>query len=689
MTQYLTSLDNIRHLFKAEIKNLHQQFKKEDITQALIKMDIFQNDEKSEYDNDISRIAWLVANRAYQNLKIEYKNDSPYNQWQCLTYHELLALDISNKKEVLLTTESILPVDETLQFTLTEQEIQFYQAENIDWEILGSNTNPWASADFVFEKIRQGMNPDEIYTYSDIKLWQDKEFIEQIFKYKPDILNRAPEFIALNNTIFDYAKEDPKLFHSMFMYHYSKACYDKVESPYSDKPENKLEKAIENGDEKKIEYLKWHIQKNKKIYTRIKNEIFSNKETLKNLLNQSERIYDYCPEEVRADKELAKLYVNVSLKVSNGSVWGMESNIPQSVFADDEFMEFYIKTALSRSPNFKNSDAYQSWLDNKEKLLKFLPMTDITDPKKDKESDPLLFIFNKIDKKLKRDVDLMTLCLKKDAHLYTRLSEQMREVPELVKLYIVNEPYTSKYASHIERNWIMEKNLEKIPLSFIQNLDISKDMNTIVTLVKSVPQLLLSDNCPSLWLDSPEIVACAGKYFGQMIDQKKIAQEMIDKISDLEAQCQYLISQNTDNYFLLNYEAQSNENNLLELIDNVYSLKEEQWAKVPPEALCSQKIWFRIIRQGDKKAPQIPEAFWQDKNFILQVAKLIDEEKLSLDFLNKGPSKIAQLLEQGKPKKKEYFKFFEKMIASVKLHTEILGAHMNEDEEDDIPKLKI
>jgi hypothetical protein len=64
MTQYLTSLDNIRHLFKAEIKNLHQQFKKEDITQALIKMDIFQSDEKSEYDNDISRIAWLVANRA-------------------------------------------------------------------------------------------------------------------------------------------------------------------------------------------------------------------------------------------------------------------------------------------------------------------------------------------------------------------------------------------------------------------------------------------------------------------------------------------------------------------------------------------------------------------------------------------------------------------------------------------------
>lgn len=684
MTQYLTSLDNIRQLFPDQIHKLHQQFNKADITQALAKMDIFQSSEKSEYDNDISRIAWIVANRGYQNLNIE--NNANANSWQCLTPHELLALDISGKKEVLITTQSAL--DEYPQFIATEQEVQFYQAQNVNWEALGSNTNPWASADFVFEKIRQNMNPDEIYTYSDIKLWQDKEFIENIFKYKPDILNRAPEFIALNNAIFDYAKEDANLFNAMFMHHYSKACYDIVGKYDSDKPENKLERAIKDGDEKKIEYLKWHIQKNKKIYARIKNEIFSDKARLTDLLDQSERIYDYCPEEVRADKDLAKLYVNVSLKKSNGTVYGMESKIPQSVFNDDEFMEFYIKTALSRSSNFKDSAAYQSWLDNKEKLLKFLPMTDITDPKKDKESDRLLFIFNKIDKKLKKDVDVMKIFVKKDSHLYTRLSEQMREVPELVHLYIINELDSSKESYGLGQNVLEEKNLEKIPLKFIQSLDINKDMNTIITLIRSVPQLLMSENCPASWLDNPEILACSGKYFSQMVQDGKINEKMIDKISSNEADCLFLISQKAENYFILNHEAKSNENNFLELMDNVYSLKEDQWAQIPQEVLCSQKTWFRIIRQGDKKAPQIPEAFWHDKSFILQVAKLIDEEKLSLDFLNKGPSKIAQLLEQGKPKKKEYFKFFEKMIVSVKLHTDILGAHAD-DEEEDTPKLKI
>jgi hypothetical protein len=696
MPAYTTSLSNIRQLFKDQLQELHQQFKSQDINQALLQIDIFQNHDKTDYQNQISQLAWLIGNSDYQNLKIAVENGKP----QCQSMYELLALDISGKEHVVVVSDSNLAESNSEFIEMPEnkddespQEILFYEAHLINWDSLGAEDSPWENPEFVLDKIRAqkgyGANFEEIFTYADLKLWQNKEFMQEALKINEDILERAPVFIALNNSILDVAKSDAKIFSKILISHYIKVCYYEGSDDYYsyDSPKKNLERAIkDNEPEKKIEFLKWHIEKNKKIYDRLHNEVFSDINFVKSVLEHTTRIYDVCPEHVRADRDLATKYVKKTL--SGSSNYGLESNIPQSLFDnDDDFMTFYIQEASKRSADFKGSNAYASWLDNKEKLLKFLPLSNVNHNNKDSDppEDHLLFIFNKINKKFKTDMDVMRIFLNKDSHLYNRLSEVMRKQPELIEIYIKNEPEYIKYTGG--KFTVKEKSFEKLPQSFIESLDIEKDLPKIITVAKSMPELLLSDRCPASWLKNPDILACSGQHFQALIDKYQFSEDMIARICHTEQNALYLIKQKSENYFIMNYDARKRETNVLEVLDRIYYFHDKNKHLVPKEVFCSQKVWLKLIRNKNEFINELPENFWHDKNFILAVAKLIDKEQFNVSHLNKGPAKIAQLIDQGKPGKKNYYSFFKKCISSASLHNDLIN---NQPDDDDEPvKMKI
>lgn len=704
MPAYTTSLSNIRQLFQSQLKELHQEFKAQDIEQALTQIDIFQSHDKTDYQNHISQIAWLIGNSDYQNLKITVDEKSELSSQ---SIYELLALDIGGKENVTVVSETNLnelnsEFVEILENKENEnvQEILFYEAHLINWDSLGAEENPWANPEFVLDKIRVQKEKysndfQEIYTYADLKLWQNKTFLQEALKINENILKSAPVFIVLNNVILDLAKENPKLFAEMLTSHYMTVCRNEEDNEreysYYDTPKKTLQKAIEkNEPEKKIEFLKWHVEKNKKIYDRLQNEVFSDAVFVKSVVEHTSQIYGMCSEEVRANKELAIAFVKKSISSTNGSsTYGMESSIPQSLFDnDDDFMTFYIKEASKRSSNFKGSDAYRSWLDNKEKLLKFLPLSDVVHSNKQSSppEDHLLFIFNKINKKFKADMDVMRMFLNKDSHLYNRLSEAMRKQPELIEIYIKNELQYIDYSNG--KFSVKEKSFEKVPQNFIESLDIDKDFSKIITVAKSMPELLLSDRCPPAWLKHPDVLACSGQHFQALIDKYQLSEDMIAKICHSEKNALYLIRQKPDNYFILSYDARKKENNVLEVLDRIYYFHNQNKHLVPKEVFCSQKVWLKLIRNKHEFIDELPQSFWNDKNFILAVTKMIDAECFSESHLNKGPIKIAQLIEQGKPGKKNYHSFFKKCISSASLHTDLIDNHPD-DEEDEPVKMKI
>lgn len=611
--------------FKELLMQFHVDFQsinQEEIHTAIAHADIFEQEESNLYLNNIRKIAYLITNPEYLHVSLEIHNSDIYIEDLCQVIAIMYNKSDQDMINISIEGEQPLLLESFINSTNTVIS-QPYKASFFSWEKIDNlSSNNWSNIDFVSSQFFT-MQLLDLCKCVDDSLWSDPLFLNKFFShslYKPASL---PLSILYKESIFDFAINDLKNFTSLVSSYLKLFELTSYTNPLIKLEEENItsfnfttEKIINEG----------LIIKSKML------EVLNNKETILLLMDKTNYLmfYRFCNKNLQYDE-----YIINALFVHGEGFVNVEKYLPHDLFKNENILMRYLSTAFPHCIDVKgNSFIYNDWIDNKEKVLKYLQIIPMEhNHKQIIYAHPINRLFKLLNSTLLQDNDIITAFVEKSPILYESIPNDLKESPSLLLTYV---QYTTKY------------NLsDRQPISFISNAVLEKlTESEIVIVLEQLPELFLTPVFPNKWKDNLNVLcACA-----TILQQINLSDEQKEALSnDIEKSIQ-LVKSHPLNIKLLNKKTQQHPLIVFEVIKknatDSYFLK-NYTAEHIPQLWCSKAFCLSIIDILPKNSPlleSIPKQFWNDMDFVLSVAHKVDKEVVSRSIFVHAPPIISEII---------------------------------------------
>lgn len=621
---YQIKVSKIKELFNPLEDNIFPV----DISYDIIEQLLEQHDIFELHENDIARkIAYSVANYEYRELNFVIPDNLDKNNKHQLasicgdSIFDLTAAIYLDESYVVASIEgarehvkNLLDVDLDLPDNL-DLDKNIISDENIVWKIEENIVNyTWGDKEFVLRYwVTGSANIDEktkaIISFMNPKLWDDSQFlcdllitpctyknsakfIENIINVDPEILNKPSFFIA--------AKNNHRMFNLLWLLHYlpifelsshSKSSFEKLSYPY---------------------FSYERTQELKPLLEDIKVHFLSVEEQVTQLL-QSISCYAERGSTLKILEPNVLLTPSILRQLKAGTQnFDIKNAVPIEYIENFEWLKEFF-TILGGNLNLndlKNSGQqrdnltkfFKSWITDKNKVLEILGAVDSSD---------IARIYYILPENLKQDKEIIAHLIIKNPSIFFSLP--LEQQPDYIEIYI-------EHATLIEY----------FPIELFDKIPSRESMKILVG--KGYDKWLIHPHLPKDLAYDIDLLMCLPKVDESKLDSQlmKLIEKDNNTITTIMKKCKNLyayLSKNKqrDCYIALHALLV----NYLQVDSTVFNNK----------GFCVKALEFQ-----PQLVHKIPQPYWNNKDFIMQVLGKIDEGKVDSKILLYTPKELVHLL---------------------------------------------
>lgn len=616
------------------------QLKEPDVRGQVMKA--LQHHQVFNHENWVERSAWLVSNKEdAQPVSLDEKG-LPQSQE-----------DLSQLLAAIMRQESVLKVslgepeddyenrnNHKLKQWLGEEkedkEKLVSEFSSFDWTIDPSE-NIWADRELVLAHImNKTVERSAVFKLIDNSLLEDRDFILKMFECEKGVLSDALTFLPkekfMSEPFFDVIKTNKYWFSNVWKKYY----YDlSISTPQFDK----------TG-----------------LVERVLSEVFTDKEMVRHLLPENLKLFWNLPQNLKEDNDIMTEMLRGNSKLSLS-------------FSDRDFIKLlsvdYFKNEDNVALFFANADKnlidklesypqiWQDWIDNKQKVLEFSVKT----------VHELTRFFKKIPDELKenKDIALMMTANSKDA--YAQVPESLKGDKDIILNYLKKE---------------QAYNLPLLSKERVFDLDIEKDRDLIIQLLKKNAGYIRDEKTPLSWKKDEELLSYTGTSYKSCFTEEEHNQLMKNPGFFVR------LIENTPNHFnfsdlpsqvrahpevsLAYLQKEKSKNNSFK-VDSVY---------VPTSLWSNRQFALQAMAITPDALKHVAKGFWNDKAFIVGVLGLVDSGKIqNYTFRDNAPAKLLQFFDNY-----GITSGYKPFITSYFLRDK-LEQNLPQNDEPETPKLKI
>jgi hypothetical protein len=670
----------------------NERFMKEaQIEQAIVQGDIFPQFPDDGH-NFVRETAYFIINpqkiSVSINLGFPEKGETPGitegKSWlaaQIYAQADKIHVQVTGSEKAMATLLGIDLIDDKVPHAESREIQQNTESlKTVAWDELSQNiADNWSNQDYVLSQFEYESMTDKIHMIPPA-FWKDEKFITQVLQIDM-ALNHISLDVALDPLTISLLKTRPRALDTLWNRYYrflfinpeeEKTDYD-MSTSYTDK-ENKR-KFNEND----------YVRDNKTSLAQQFREMINSPEVM-GKLNE----INYFP----ASYQLAMLYLLTEENKKNPKVIEMvikaldTTNIMQEKAPYGNLWTFYdeksfsdislITTIFAKAERISNVPytgdyIWKSWIEDKDSVLKVLDALNNNHEMYDFNRDHIYRIFVNLPKDLLADKDVSLALMPKVTGIYNRINKELQYDNDVLEAFLEHA---------------RDYQLRSLPNNHFFSVTNEEQIKKIVSLL---PETIAYTHCPNAWRQNPDIVI---KLAHNIFDEQyKVPQKVIELIINDKEKVLELIDKNNSSYLHLPHHMKMDTEIALKyLFNNIYINEEEAVKKIPEQIWLSKNYCLQALSR-DILAKYVPQPFWNERGFVLDVMKGIDEGAYSPDVLKAAPRELLQIIDGIGVQSGQYHDLLKKQFfhhdLSSKINTQHYLHQTDDEEEDSSRKMKI
>lgn len=616
---------------------------------------IFPENDDSEHIRFIKKIAYEVANYVPEEISISIPSEGIDNPEELVTSGlvNLYAAIYLNKSNVVISFQGDEKIIETLFVVNLNNPDNIElpkkaKVERVTWTLVQDllQTN-WSDPEFVIDHIFYGNsnimnNMKEALALASSDMWDDSNFIENILnhkevktvKLKDALKSNFPDEFFYTSGLYSLIYSNAQYFSNVWEAHF----------------EPKIELLKDNVPQEIWQQIPQH---KKSLYQKIKSEIFTDLTKVCNIILHSEGtgIYEILPKEIKYHKDLLDFIYNPQNPLRPPEIKTIyvyphaELEKQEHLVQDYEWMKHYVinysehlqldtipgkdnDNFSSRMPRFMTM--FSSFLNNKERLLEIC--TDV-------KNERFYNVFKIIDPNLQEDKEVINAFMKVSPHTY-------RHLPENLKL-----DYVVEYINAIPNEILNQvRMLSSEEITGIEDREVLKNL-----IVRGKNRWLTHKNCPQKWQEDLELLLLIQNPSELISDgNEKIFSTLIEDAASLIK----ILRDKPSLYYKLPTELQ-NEKEIIHLVL-------QKNGNLPNHLFANKEFCIEALQITSNAFKRIPQGYWQEKNFVLDILEKIDTNKISSTVIEKLPQELTQIF-TAFGVDKNYTNFLQNYLLNIEL----------------------
>lgn len=635
------------------------QIDKKQLKKLLDNADIFTAPTDNSEVKFLKSLAYEVANYQPQEIKIHLPEDGQFNRIEDLVTNGLINLYaaiyldkdtcIANITGNEKAVKTLLGVDLNKPNDIELPKVP--KVKDFFWEINEVVVeNTWGDPDFILEKFKHVDDDDFNDTFKDVlkhaepQVWDNYDFVLKLASnYKESFPLLMPENFLEKDSIFQVIKNRPDLFKKLWDFHLED-LFDKFEPVLND--DGVLQTASYYGD----------YSEAPSFLEKVKSQLFTDVNYVKKILqdfkgnygSKTSKLYKRLSFDVQFDKDIINMIYKSQKGDYDESIWIYpHMNIPEANKNDYQWVKSFILEHGSNlswdriKPPVKNytpsrelDNLYSSWINNKELVI---DMINSVDPQK-------IVGFN---------------------HIYNVLPTKIKNDKEIVNIFMDKYPQTylllnDKYQAHYVLDHIEKSPSIYLPNELIITFEDKEILKKIIS--KGSIDWLTTKGCPVKWKTDIELISLIGekasdKDLRELFDDKKIVATMF-KIPGLGERVLTIVP---TMYSWLPLDKRMDKDLALLALCGKTTVEQSFFAN---KEFCIEAL------KTNYETKQIPDGFWNNQDFVLQVFKNIDEKTISGAIMPLLPDRVKKLLTVFEIDK-DYEKFFSRCFLNANLQNNL------------------
>lgn len=719
---YIVSIKNLK---KAINPLKTYEIKSSEIKKAIDNLDIFPISGGNQKTNMVRNIAYKVLNPTDLPVTLDVGDIESGNIPENIISEgaeELIAAIYLEKETIAVNFKGNLAtvktfVGQSLE-NLTELDTQDKPVLAVDWTRGFNVEEHWDDKEYIFTRLN--MNAVKLMEKIDKTLWKDEAFIIDFLDKKKmgrddmqSLVDHVSKKTLLSDLFFSELKTHPVAFYKLWKDFYYDNIYREPDqemirhqmqsmhdvfyqrqrgNSYNDNnnwglPPMPL--GFTQRDDLDIDDFEHELQMEEtllaeeKFYRQMEESLFPKKSASelhikqlidKEILNNPEFLREIMLNNENGDGILR--HVSPMLLTNHeifDTFWGEENyrkngnwyihTLPAQGFKD----EYIIKGLFERASfsDLESKEAFHGkWLKDTRKLEKFIAVSNTS----------FVALFKDLPKVQQNNAQIVEAFMQRHPKVYTQLPEEFKEKTEYILHYISDS----------------DADLGYVPAKTVFSLDLEDEAQrkNIMTILQADTKGVFArkDNFPESWLADKEVVMS----YKHVLAHHSIAENIWDEL--VKENMSGLFRMYPSIYKAMPVKYSATPEIALAYIGAMKTLNQNEivtQGHIPATLWGSKSFCLKAIEKlGEKVVNSIPQQFFKEQQFLLDVTEMVSSGKVSIQIFNNVPS-INQFFAESGSTRQEYHRNLKNYFSHANI-TNSLGRMLpQEDEEDNTPQIKI
>lgn len=638
----------------------------EEVKKHIKELDIFEIKEDNKRLNSIRKIAFLILNPHYNETELDLTSSQLYTN----NPEGLWALYLGSTSQINIeTNEKSLNKIGIKNYKEIEKNTTAYTGFSFNWNSTEDfSKDTWNSQEFVLNAIEEATKKysdfEEIIKFTPEYFWEDESFVERLKGYKT-FLEKMPKHFYYYDSFFNVAKKDndfslmafDKIYSNLIYNNFAKQSYlydDHTSKINSLKYQPKTEEVL-----KEIEKEEQLHKKSKKVAIKVKEELLTNISLVQQLLKNEKflSIYQFLSEDMKKEPVVLETIFQTT-ENSDKSYYSTDSYIPKEVFENENYVKRYIATCLKHERDLNNMpDFYSYWINDKSKLLEYAKLTknkisssSYRKTRLETANDPYLKIFDILPKHFRQDIEVMSMFIEKNPKIYPRLAEAVRNNKKTLIAYVSQSDLFD-----------IEYKADKVPTEVLKSLN-KEERKKVLSVI---PELVRRDEETLTWLNDLELLPSLAK----ILDELELSDNLKKQLYSNDQACLDMMNINYKVYTVFPKSKKMNVKFAKIYAEEVYH--DEMKKHIPKELYGSIEFCMYLLKKYSSYAKDLPKEIWNNRLFINELSKAVDNNEIKIEVFNEGPSRINEMIKTFKVKPGETQQFFNNYISKLMLSNDL------------------